>query len=81
MKMSKARDIAYGLHSNIPMCCIKFYVDQWDWRDDATHARAINASVPAWQYVPCHECLRTNNHAHLRMCEAECGKQCWKDFK
>ena len=78
--MSKTRDIAYGLHSNIPMCCINFFVEEWDYMQDTPHSRAIDMANPKWNYVPCPECLQTNNRVHLRMCEAECGKKCWKEF-
>lgn len=78
--MSRERDIAYGLHSNIPMCCILFFVDEWDYTWPSHHAKKVAGARTPWGYVPCPACLTVDNRVHIKMCEAECGRQCWKDF-
>jgi hypothetical protein len=81
-KMSRQRDIAYGLHSRIPQCCINFYVDIWAprelWREDRLLARRILGDPV--EYVRCPSCLRHNQQANVRWCEAECGRECWREF-
>lgn len=79
--MTRERDIAYGRHSNIPECCIMFFVDEWDFTKRTKHRKLLWESSPRWNYVPCPKCLKENRRAHLRMCEAECGKKCWLEFK
>lgn len=79
--VSSERDIAFGKHSNIPNCCIDFFVEEWEFihiRKDDLYVRAVNSC--AWGYVPCPECLGRGNKVHVRQCITECGKKCWKDF-
>ncbi len=61
---------AFGRHSNIPDCCITFWLT--DWNPGSTYANRL----PHWGYVPCPTCLRTNKRARIRRCALECGKDC-----
>ena len=84
MAVSREFHIAYGRHSGIPDCCIKFFVEEWNakelWRDKTLYiVRAINAS-PA-HYVQCPECLGQSQIVGIRDCRIECGKECGDEFK
>jgi len=73
----------FGLHSRIPTCCIRFFIDEWDgrelWRDEESpYARALKASRA--QYVQCPQCLANGRVANLRICRVECGGDHVGDF-
>lgn len=77
----KMYDIAFGLHSRIPACCIRFFTDEWGWRrrsDDDPYVRAIRVSK--FGYVPCPQCLATGNRVKIRICKRECGGDHYSDF-
>lgn len=75
-------DIAYGLHSRIPACCIRFFVGEWRtmWRDreGTPYSRALDASSA--RYVQCPECLGRGNVVQLLICNHECGGEHRQDF-
>lgn len=82
--MTKNQHIAYGRHSKIPECCIKFFVNGWDkeiiWGWEITpYARAVK--VCSFGYVPCPECLGTNNKKEIVDCERDCGRECRQDYQ
>jgi len=79
--MSEDRDIAYGRHSLIPECCIRYFVDTWEheWRSDTPYSRAVHDSD--YNYVPCKACFDAKRKVKIRLCINECGRECWKDFK
>lgn len=79
----KAFDWAYGRHSNIPSCCIEFFVEEWSRRrmwehEDDPYVRAVN--VAHFNYVPCPTCLGRNKRAKLKLCVDECGGEHHRDF-
>lgn len=69
----KAYTIAYGLHSNIPPCCIVFFLTEWQgWENkDAPYCRAVHAA-PEYEYVPCPECFAYRRVNRLRLCDRDC---------
>ena len=74
-------DIAYGLHSNIPACCIVFFVTDWQrehMRPNSPYARAVHSDLI--QYVPCPECFALCRFNGIRKCERDCGRRCYKEF-
>jgi len=81
--MSRERDIAFGRHSLIPECCIRFYVNEWSpnfenkWHG-TTYSKALDASP--FNYVACPQCFYTDKMVKIRICEEECGHECWRDF-
>lgn len=77
---NRARDVAYGAHSKIPVCCIAFYVDQWSsdlWKDSA-YNNVVHAAN--WGYIPCPKCFYTNNKVRIVDCVVDCGRECWREF-
>lgn len=78
---------AYGKHSNIPDCCIEFWLTEWlrEFRDElgtgwsSPYARAINRA--GWGYVPCPECFGGGFKIKVRDCAKECKRDCRKDFE
>lgn len=80
---SAAYHMAYGRHSLIPECCIRFFIEEWDAREmrrwDTPFVCATHAS-PAL-YVQCPPCLHAGRIARIRICVVECGRECYGDFK
>lgn len=74
---------AFGAHSNIPECCVEFFVNQWDmqegWSNENNwYHQAVN--VARFGYVPCPPCLGLGNKAIIKLCDDECGGQHRSDF-
>ena len=77
--MTRAEERAYhrafGLHSNIPECCVEFFINVWHDRMLSTgsspYERAVHHAKA--QYVQCPECLGTGYVQELRECVKECG--------
>ena len=74
-------DRAFGIHSRIPLCCIDFFINEWEYMymTDSPYVRAV--SYAAWSYVPCPKCLGTGRKAKIKFCINECGGNHWEDFK
>ena len=51
---------ALGAHSNIPPCCIEYWVEGWP----------INQR--GWNYVPCNHCVTKENATTTHSCSHEC---------
>lgn len=80
MKMSRERDIAFGRHSLIPECCIKFFVDRWGsilW-ENSVYKEDVHTSD--YNYVPCPECFYSGIKVDIRICERDCKRECWRDY-
>jgi hypothetical protein len=82
--MSRERDIAYGRHSRIPECCIRFFVDVWAaremWREDTELVKAVHASRA--RYVQCPDCLKHQKlPVNILLCRIDCGGDHMEDFK
>lgn len=80
----QAYHFAFGRHSNIPECCIRFFVNVWDaqalWRhDDLPLVRAINSSDAG--YVQCPACLASGRVVQIVDCAIECGGDHYRDFE
>jgi len=74
-------DWEFGRHSNIPVCCIIFYMENWDmiWnKENDPYGQAVNAA--GFGYVPCPRCLGRNNRIKIKNCALECGKEHREDF-
>ena len=73
-------DIVLGLHSNIPVCCIIFFLTEWaiENRRNSPYARAAHAAL--YNYVPCPECLAWGRKNELKRCEITCGKKCYEEM-
>lgn len=73
------RDIAMGLHSGIPACCVLFYVGPWrsvfytsptkaskaHWAKLARAWRALGRNI---QYIACPRCLREKRFVRIHHC-------------
>jgi hypothetical protein len=68
--MTNLQHIIYGLHSNIPWCCIKFFITEWP-QLVASFGRARNRD-PSANYVRCPECLVMNRLVKVHRCTKEC---------
>lgn len=75
-------DTLYGLHSRIPVCCIRFFIDEWahmyKGRDRTAYGKALDASHAG--YVQCPACLGSGHKVKIRICINECGRECREDF-
>ena len=57
------KTIECGLHSNIPPCCIKYYITKQIWRNGKEAAlsnklRQKNHNITFKGYVPCPNCVK-----------------------
>lgn len=73
------RDRVYGLHSNIPECCVDYYINVWTKKSlremiEGNRTRFVGTNI-LWNYVPCDACLESENLSELHLCTIEC-----KDF-
>ena len=66
--------IIYGLHSNIPLCCVLFFTFFSRRALSAQHMNSVerNRKYMARQYVPCPRCLRTGYTQRLHYCGHSC---------
>lgn len=74
---------AFGKHSNIPSCCVEFFIFEWDrnegWRNEGNwYHQAISAA--SWGYVPCPQCLGKGRKVKIKLCVNECGGEHREDF-
>jgi hypothetical protein len=59
---TRYNSICCGVHSGIPMCCIKFFVNEWPsysleaHREHIAKAAEINGGEN-YGYIPCPDCL------------------------
>ena len=89
MKANRRIDhMSYGLHSNIPLCCVKFFIDVWDrhelWeRKSHPYVQAVDLACSRFQfrYVPCPSCLVNRNVVELLDCQSACGGNHLQDFE
>lgn len=79
--MTKNQHILYGLHSNIPSCCIAFYITDYDREFGLKTPYYKLISILGWGYVPCPECIVRNNRVKIKDCAVECGRNCALDFQ
>jgi len=50
----------YGLHSHIPLCCIRAYINDKAYK------------YTGWGYLPCQKCLENNKRVELHICKGLC---------
>jgi len=70
----------FGRHSNIPDCCIRFFIEKWDCQRSGPRSYAAKIDKCHWGYVPCPMCLKMGNRVHIRDCQWECGTDCGKRY-
>jgi hypothetical protein len=68
--MTDAQHIIYGLHSNIPSCCVSFFITEWP-RLVASFGGARNRD-PNVAYVRCPNCLTTKRLSVVHFCDKSC---------
>jgi hypothetical protein len=75
--------IECGIHSNIPACCIKFFITEKMWMQNRKCKNyynkmkdvAVKFGFKWWGYIPCNTCLNSANVVKLRQCPSFCGKR------
>jgi hypothetical protein len=63
---------AFGLHSNIPECCVDYFVGTWRTRFDTERGRDYVKMTKSWKYIPCPECLAAKRIERLHYCDSSC---------
>jgi hypothetical protein len=64
-------DTIYGKHSNIPKCCIEFFVSWWRGRWNTEEGRRYDAwkdKHGRWSYIACPTCVRQKHINPLHCC-------------
>lgn len=62
-----AHDIRCGLHSGIPICCVAYFITQWQPSEKnkfgihAASNRREQLDYPKVGYIPCEQCIRDKN--------------------
>jgi len=69
-----------GRHSNIPRCCIRFYVERWTrWiksgnkRSLRNYNRRMKRRGWNGSYIPCPKCLIAKRVVKIHHCGLRCG--------
>lgn len=74
-------DIEYGRHSNIPDCCIAFWISEFEQiyenavlREDYNRKQAATEHriKRSYNYRPCHDCLQTGHWQPIHTCRGAC---------
>lgn len=52
----------YGIHSNIPECCVDAFINGKKGKDTKV----------SWGYIPCDTCEQTNNKVKIHICDMSC---------
>lgn len=52
----------YGIHSNIPECCVESFVE----------GRKAKDTEVSWGYIPCEECEEAGNRIEVHICDLSC---------
>jgi hypothetical protein len=80
-----ALDVVFGLHSNIPTCCVYFFVTKWcrDFARDGvggTHGaemkRLWRAGEELPRYTPCPSCWAQRRFVELHVCGRRPKRTC-----
>lgn len=64
---------AFGIHSNIPLCCVEFFIGEYNemWKDGKQfYQKALIKK--RWNYIPCLKCAKSRNKIVLHECDARC---------
>lgn len=69
--------ILYGRHSNIPACCIDFFINRWNHENQ--YGDIVHKFCPV-EYIPCPKCFAEGNFNKLRICAIECKQECSKIY-
>jgi len=86
MNLTKAEDRAFGLHSNIPRCCVEFYISaylpvilEWQWLGNEYMPSPLKRAIfpkrrrkMAAQYIQCPVCALLGNIQKLHICNRNC---------
>lgn len=76
------RIYSLGRHSNIPQCCVLFFLAHWGSIIHINHVRdSLLGIAMRFGYVPCTECLLKDSQISVHLCA---GKPCdsfyrWED--
>ena len=65
--------IRCGIHSGLPKCCRSFFANTWSrlgFEEKGPHGQKIKEL--SWGYVPCPECVHTNNKIAVYACHCHC---------
>ncbi len=59
--------IQFGKHSNIPDCCIRFFIGEWSPSNKSASERdgVVN-------YIRCDRCIRHGKQNVLHICNSDC---------
>jgi len=74
------QDMACALESNIPLCCIRFWLSkEWNDKSDEEKLNYINDSnrYDDAEYVRCQECIGGKRVKELKICSDNDFRICW----
>lgn len=59
--------ILFGRHSNIPECCIKFWLGPW--AHHTVKQQYVYQTLAFPNYIPCPDCVENKRVAKIHICE------------
>ena len=66
--------VEYGLLSNIPSCCVNFWIKVWvkitEKPDDIPYSQSVEEHLKlskGWEYIPCPLCLKNKNKNKIKL--------------
>lgn len=64
-------DAVDGRHSNIPRCCIRYFIEVWAFIYQET-----DLPDGPWEYIPCPACRASGRVVKIHICGIRCGYYC-----
>jgi hypothetical protein len=66
---SKFHHVVCGVRSNIPECCIKFWLTKWTrMTPERKRVYRLKSKSHSGQYIPCPKCVAKNRVADITHC-------------
>lgn len=73
---SEAFHISFGVHSNIPTCCIAFWINEFcDW--PISKRTPYVQQTPSYGYIPCPACVMAGRNRQIHLCDPA-HIDCWQ---
>lgn len=76
--------VEMGLHSNIPECCVHWFVTHWLWvkpkEFDEVNRKILKLIKEGFYlgYIPCPDCIKKKKFVRVKICKSECKFNDWK---
>lgn len=79
MKSTFEKHRICGRNSNIPHCCIEYFVNEWkplSLKEKEIRRPDFQEIALKYGYAPCYSCLRLGRVAKVKICDIKDYKKC-----